>query len=303
MTDGEIEAAILLADVVGSTALYQSQGNGPALRQISSRIDGLRAIVDAQGGWFVHSRGDDVLCLFENAQASFRAVKDMLAAPSNGVDIHIGLAFGPVIRSRNDVFGDAVNLAARLASRANPGEALVSSAIATCLPSSEQALLQLLGSMTVKGSGEPVVVHRLVMADADSTIHISTSPTLWSTATRARPEAAVDVSVHLRCLDAELVCAEGRSVSIGRDGRSSLVVDRPWVSRDHALLTNSDGKPRLLDRSSSGTYLVMGGMQEIFLHREETVLVGKGHLSLGMSTTEPGAVLVEFEVVRRDVLA
>ena len=70
MSEGEQNAAVLLADVVGSTALYRSRGNAAALQEISMLLDRLNAIIAAAGGQFIHSRGDDVLCMFAEATAA-----------------------------------------------------------------------------------------------------------------------------------------------------------------------------------------------------------------------------------------
>ena len=96
-----------------------------------------------------------------------------------------------------------------------------------------------------------------------------------------------------------LSCGEGLSLSIGRDSHCDLVVDRPWISRSHALITNADSKVRFIDRSSSGTFLAIGGEPEVFLHREEIILVGRGQISPGLSMGQEGALLIEFEVVGR----
>ena len=67
-------AAVLLADVVGSTTLYESIGDDAALLQLSDCLDAMRAIVSQYGGDFIYSKGDDVLSLFDNPEMALAAV-------------------------------------------------------------------------------------------------------------------------------------------------------------------------------------------------------------------------------------
>ena len=100
----------------------------------------------------------------------------MLDIATDGVDIHIGVT-RPLISTRNDIFGDVVNLAARLAARANPQEALIDSSIVDALPPDGRAALHALGPMSFKGRSEPILVYRLVGADASRALPVATTRT------------------------------------------------------------------------------------------------------------------------------
>jgi adenylate cyclase len=295
MDDAELNVAVLIADIVGSTTLYRSEGNAVALARISVVIDAMRGVIEETGGEFIHSKGDDVLCFYRDAGAAFDAAQRLLALPGNGVEIHIGLNYGPVIRARDDIFGDAVNIAARLASRANPGEALIGDTVACRLEPASRAALRLLGQMNLKGATAPMMIHKLSGADAGTETRFVTarSAPLPGNGPRA------GVYVELRHMGMVRICRDGESVSIGRAPDSDLVIDRQWISRNHAVISNHDGKPRLVERSSSGTYLAMGGEREVFIRREEVMLVGEGRISPGMPGDEEGAEVIAFELVGR----
>src|SRR5262249_22733469 len=110
------EVALLLADITGSTPLYEEVGDAAALGQIGESLERLRSIVTEEGGTFLRSKGDDVLCLFADPCSALRAARRMLSQQSTGsLAIHAGVHFGPVIHAHDDIFGDAVNLTARLA--------------------------------------------------------------------------------------------------------------------------------------------------------------------------------------------
>ena len=78
------EVAILLADVTGSTPLYEAIGDAAAARQIVACRDGLQSIITRRGGTFIQSRGDDVLCTFAEPSSALRAAREMLAQSSAG---------------------------------------------------------------------------------------------------------------------------------------------------------------------------------------------------------------------------
>src|SRR5260221_10670828 len=122
MRRSNLEAAVLLTDVVGSTPLYEAIGDAAALGQITNCLDTIRTIIRANGGEFIHSKGDDVLCIFVDPGAALVAASQILTSPrGGGISIRAGLHFGQVIRARHDIFGDVVNLTARVGALGKAG--------------------------------------------------------------------------------------------------------------------------------------------------------------------------------------
>src|SRR5260370_20450390 len=81
------------------------------------------------GGRVVQTIGDEVLCVFPSALAATQAATEMqsrveMQEPVSGqrLQIHIGLQFGPVLEEGHDVFGDCVNVAARMVEVAKPSQ-------------------------------------------------------------------------------------------------------------------------------------------------------------------------------------
>ena len=70
MSENDLEVAILMADISGSSALYEDVGDTNALRLVGICLDNLRAIVEREGGTFIRSKGDDVLAIFADASAA-----------------------------------------------------------------------------------------------------------------------------------------------------------------------------------------------------------------------------------------
>ena len=75
----EVVVAVICADISGSTALYDKVGNVKAHAQITECLQILRDVIAEDGGEFVHSRGDDVICTFESPENAFETVKHMLS--------------------------------------------------------------------------------------------------------------------------------------------------------------------------------------------------------------------------------
>src|SRR5207244_5701030 len=107
------------------------------------------------GGDFIYSKGDDVLSLFESAEAALKAVCQISSQLTKGpLRARIGLHFGAVIRARGAVFGDVVNVTARLSTTANPGEVLISQSFFEALSAGRRSALGVLDQMGFQGELE-----------------------------------------------------------------------------------------------------------------------------------------------------
>ena len=114
--------AVLFADIAGSTRLYDTLGDIQAKFMVDECIALMRGIVAQYGGRVVKTIGDEVMCVLPDADSGCLAATDMqlkimALPPVSNVKraIRAGFHAGPVIEENNDVFGDTVNLAARMA--------------------------------------------------------------------------------------------------------------------------------------------------------------------------------------------
>lgn len=124
--------AILFADIVDSTSLTERLGDA-AFRDRARQLDAsLRSIIREHSGTPVEGKllGDGVLAVFTSAR---RAIEAALKCGAAGDDcdlpLHLGVHAGDVIREEGNVFGGAVNIAARVAGASTPGEVLVSQTV------------------------------------------------------------------------------------------------------------------------------------------------------------------------------
>ena len=124
---------ILFTDVEGSTDLRTSRGDAVAHEILRAHEDLVRACVTEHGGREVKALGDGFMIAFGSARRALgcavaiqQAVEGQTwQAPESGVRVRIGVNTGEVVEEDGDLYGQAVNAAARIAARAKAGEILV----------------------------------------------------------------------------------------------------------------------------------------------------------------------------------
>jgi class 3 adenylate cyclase len=160
--------AIFFADIVDSTALTERLGDA-AFREKARDLDGaLRTIIGDNGGTPIEGKllGDGVLATFASAsQAIAAALACGKAGEDGGLPLHLGLHAGDVIREDNNVFGGAVNVAARISGLSAPGEVLVSDTVRSLARTSAGVSFEDRGEQALKGVGEAVRVWAVARQD------------------------------------------------------------------------------------------------------------------------------------------
>ena len=162
-------AAILSADVKGYSRLMAADEEG-TLRTLNAYRQEMDALVAGRDGRIVGSAGDSVLAEFPSAVEATRCaveIQQELAA-RNGelpkdrrLEFRIGINLGDVMVEGDDLFGDGVNVAARLQALAEPGGIYVSGGIYDQIKGKLPFGADFLGEQTVKNIAEPVRVYRL----------------------------------------------------------------------------------------------------------------------------------------------
>ncbi len=169
--------AILFADIADSTGLTERLGDA-AFREKARALDGaLRDVIRENGGTPVEGKllGDGVLAVFTSArQAIAAALACGAAGASAGMPLHLGLHAGDVIREedpdgRGNVYGGAVNIAARISALSAPGEVLVSDTLRGLARTSAGVSFEDRGERELKGVGEPVRVLAVVASPNQQT--------------------------------------------------------------------------------------------------------------------------------------
>jgi class 3 adenylate cyclase len=159
-------AIILFADIADSTALTERLGDAAFREKARSLDEALRNAIASNGGTAIDGKllGDGVLATFGAAREAIACAAEMHAAGGHtGLPLHVGVHAGDVIREsnpdgRSNVYGGAVNIAARVASEAAPGETLVSATVRELARTSAGVSFEDRGERELKGVSEPVRV-------------------------------------------------------------------------------------------------------------------------------------------------
>jgi adenylate cyclase len=288
----ERQATVLFADVSGSTRLYETAGDTAALAAITQCLAAMRQATEAAGGRVVKTIGDEVMAIFPGPDAAVAAAAEMQAKAEampeiagTRMGLRIGFHFGPVLQQDDDVFGDTVNLAARLVAQAQKSEIITTSETASHLAPVFRSMVRHLHAITVKGKTEEIELAEIIWrSDVNATTFVRN---------RVRPKA-VGRTLRLKYHTREVVRRrDGDAVVIGRDAHCGLVIDDDMASRQHCTVERRGDKFILKDHSTNGTYVTIEGDTEIFLQREELTLRKHGWIAFGQpraGTTE----IVEF---------
>lgn len=284
-----VEQAILFADLGDSTRLYERLGDERAHELASDCLRRLDDVVQRFAGEIVKHIGDEVMCTFPDPHAALEAACEMqrsVTGPAAEPDltIHVGLHWGPVLADAGDVFGDAVNLAARMVSLARPGQILTTGDTVQALSGEDRQRTRWVDRRQVKGKHEEIEVHEVIWQDAGMTTVV---PILGRSGSP---------SLRVSSWNTEVLGDDNRrSITIGRADANDLVLEGERVSRQHARLDRRGGKWVLSDRSTNGTVVRPEGGDPVLVHREELLLPAAGSLGVGPICDE--VLPVRFEVL------
>jgi class 3 adenylate cyclase len=152
-------AVILFSDIVDSTALTERLGDA-AFRDKARALDNaLRSAIRGEGGTPIEGKtlGDGVLAVFTSAKQAIACAQAChQTAHSVGLSLHVGIHAGDVIREADNVYGGAVNIAARVAAASAPGETLVSRTVRDLARTSAGVKFNDRGEQSLKGVDDPL---------------------------------------------------------------------------------------------------------------------------------------------------
>jgi class 3 adenylate cyclase len=290
--------AILFADVTGSTQLYETLGDVRAREVVGGCLAAMTEATHRFGGTLIKTIGDEVMCKFPDAEAAARAGMEMqdritgqLVPGGHRLSIRVGFHYGPTLLEDDDVFGDTVNLAARMTNQAKAGQILTTPETVAELTGELRAACRQVDLARIKGKHDEIAIHELMWRAEDATIMRVAGQTPW--VEHHREAGRLMLIAGDRIL--ELSDAHP-SLTIGRADQNDLILHRPLVSRLHALLEYREGRFVLTDVSANGTYVQPDGAAAAFVHRDSCPLTGAGTLGLGEAVAAGANVAVRYEV-------
>jgi adenylate cyclase len=283
--------AVLFVDVCGSTAYFDRYGEVAGRAMVDRCFQVVVPEVGKNAGRVAKYLGDGFLAVFERATdavAGATAVHKALADDSETLPAaaririhsgaHVGLA---VVDADGDVFGDVVNVAARVQGIAGPNQIYVTADVVNDLPPAERAKTRRVGLFPLRGKEGEVELHEVMWKFDGATMVFSRS------VLREEPRFSLFFAGNV----VELPLERSR-LTIGRTAENDFVVEDGAISREHAEIIRRRGAVYLVDHSTNGTYLRPQGGRPRHLHREEVPLEGGGEFSMG----RPDGPAVEYRV-------
>jgi class 3 adenylate cyclase len=297
---------VVFTDLFGSTSVYEALGNAQATQAVTQVTSWIASTIGAHGGRVVKLLGDGVLALFRNNRSAINAVVEiqrkhqerMARVPvAHRLPIRIGVACGDVEMVKDDCYGDAVNVAARLSDLSGANQVWANSAALEGVNEAEGVRFRVLGPISIRGRAEPCTVHQVDWEDDAA----SSLLTMQSDMVPLFDPNEVDTlggQIELTWMDTKKSFRSfDLPIHIGRLRQAEFVVDDPLVSRTHARIDWRNGSMMLVDLSSYGCWLRFSGDgSDLLLRREECVLHGQGEISLGSSFADVSAPTLRFSV-------
>ena len=292
----DIELAILFADVVGSTRLYELMGDLRARDMVAICIDVMRSATDQHQGTVIKTMGDEVMSTFPSADEALNAASQMqqqisahpqLKVDGQSVAIRVGCHFGPVVLENRDVFGATVHTANRMTSQAKAGQIVTTAATVDKLSPEWRASCRQIDIATIKGQGNEVALYEVLWQSEDVT---SMVPAI---SMNSRPVRLL--RLRLRANDRDLVIDEQHSsITIGRAEDNDVVIKGNLISRLHARIEISRNKFVLIDQSTNGTFVQTADGEESFVRRDSLQIKGEGTIGLGRLPEQDSPQTIRF---------
>lgn len=292
---------VLFADISGSTALYDTLGDELARQLIARCLDTLCAEMSKQEGRLIKTLGDEIMCTFATVTQAFHAARAMQHAVQQSkyernykMTVRIGFHYGEVISEADDVFGDTVNVAARVAAITRAGQIMTTLAVVENLPDECRASTRQVMRAEFKGKQERFDIFQVLWELDDGM-----STRIGIPAFRKIPARNDELTLSYQG-QSVVVNQAHRSVVVGRDPHGELVVASDFASRQHVRVELRFDKFVIADQSTNGTYVCTENGEISYIEREEMLLKGVGQISLGNADFSQIDEVIEFSIATKN---
>ena len=293
-----IKCVVMFADVAGSTAMYENMGDDLARERISKALNALISITQRHSGQLVKTIGDEILVYFidiDNAILAAKSIQESMeddrSPETIGVSIRIGMQYGSTILENDDIFGDTVNVAARVAGMAKARQILCTQEIAFMVKSPELSNnMRPFDRLRIKGKNDQLDVYLFAWEEESDMTNMATASS-FTNPSRNEQLKNLALTYETRTYS---IPVDTASYIMGRGKDCELVVKGDLISRYHCRIEHRRGKYIITDQSTNGTFIRTTGGQIIFLRREEFTLFGSGYVSLGKNLDPTDPNIIQF---------
>ena len=278
MINAQSSYAVMFIDFVGSTRLYDLLGNVQANSTIDAVMSTIAAMVENGHSKVIKTIGDELMCCFPRADDAIntacRIQTCIDAMPPRGdfsIAVRIGLHYGEaLIMDDGDLYGDAVNVAARMAGLSRARQIIFSMHTMNQLTPALKMQSRILDHVSVKGKKDKITICQMLWEPHEAT-YMSPEIELFD-------DEDTDSECRLHYNQQQYrVSAEAPCLMLGRGAQCDLVIESEHASRSHARIEYR----RLVDQSTNGTFVTLADGREVYLRREEMTLWGEGMISIG----------------------
>jgi class 3 adenylate cyclase len=295
----DIEVAILFADVVGSTQLYEKFGDTQASATVALCLDIMKDATYQYNGTVIKTIGDEVMSTFDTVDEAMGAAVMMQSRITEEskreggipVSIRIGCHYGPVVQEQNDIFGAAVHTANRMTSQAKARQIVLSGFSVEQMSPELRGQARQIDLATVRGRIDEVALYELVWQPDEAT---SMLPTIEWESKAARKGSKLLLNFRDSSVE---VTEQRKSINMGRAEDNELVIKGNLISRIHAKIEMRRGKFILIDQSTNGTFVqnILGN--ETFVRRDSTELGSEGTIGLGRAEAPGSSLAIYYKVI------
>jgi adenylate cyclase len=294
----DLEVAIVFADVVGSTQLYDKFGDTKASETVALCLDVMKDATYQFNGTVIKTIGDEVMSTFPTVEDAMSAAVMMQSRISVDdkqddripVSIRIGCHFGPVVQEKNDIFGAAVHTANRMTSQAKARQIVISGGTVERMKPELRKQTRQIDVATVRGKLDEVALYELLWNPEEAT---SMLPTIeWES--KAKKAARLILEFRDQSVEVNDQC---KSVIMGRAEDNDLVIKGNLISRIHAKVEMRRGKFMLVDQSTNGTFVQNIRGEETFIRRDSAEIRGEGTIGLGRAESPGASLAIHFKIL------
>jgi len=164
-------ATIMFSDICGFTKMMgKDESQTMQIVEENKRIH--QKFIYRHNGKLIKEMGDGLMASFESTHNAVRCAKEIVkeVIEEENYQLHIGIHLGEIIFTRGDIFGDGVNIAARINACAGEGEIVVSDEVWKNIKNQTEFRGGYLGKRALKNVDHPVKLHRILLDEEKSAI-------------------------------------------------------------------------------------------------------------------------------------
>jgi adenylate cyclase len=180
-------AAILAADVAGYSRLIEADEEGTLGRLKALRAELIDPKIAGHSGRVVKTTGDGLLVEFASVVDALRCAAEIQAAMNESnaalstdrrIEFRVGINVGDIVVEDGDIFGDGVNVAARLEGLAEPGGICVSARVQEDVAGRLDLAFEDIGEQALKNITRPIRAYRVATAGGSASTRAGSAPAL-----------------------------------------------------------------------------------------------------------------------------